>query len=133
MSSKKTITSSLLPSLHTYHKWSQDISVSILTTLWAGQGRNFSLSTTSKLSLCSTHSPLYWVLATLCSRVKQLRHEVDHLPDSSAVVRHVWSHAVTPIRLLWHSAWLESVIHIFKQWMVIDLAKAQLYHNCSNA
>jgi len=42
--------------------------------------------------LGSTHSPIKSVMGTVCSGIKQLVCEVDHLPPSSAKARSMWSY-----------------------------------------
>jgi hypothetical protein len=43
-----------------------------------------------------TQPPIEGVSGALSLRVKQLGHEADHLPPSSAEVKNVWSYTSTP-------------------------------------
>jgi len=53
-------------------------------------GQGFILfATTSRPGLGPTQPPIQWVLGALSSGVKQLEHEADHTPLSSAKVK-VW-------------------------------------------
>jgi hypothetical protein len=50
----------------------------------------------SKLALGATHPPNHWVTGAFSLWVKQLGHEADHSPPSSAEVKNAWSYTSTP-------------------------------------
>jgi len=59
-----------------------------------GRGNNgffFIFITVFRPTLGPTQPPVQWVLG-----VKQLGHEVDHSPPSSAEVKNVWNYTSTP-------------------------------------
>jgi hypothetical protein len=62
---------------------------------WWGLGI-FLFTTTSRTALGPTKPPIQWVPGALSLGVKQLRHEADHSPPSSAEVENVWSYTSTP-------------------------------------
>jgi hypothetical protein len=59
----------------------------------------FLLTTTSRLALGPTQPPIQWVLGALSFGVKQLGHEADHSPPSSAEVKNEWIYTSTPSHL----------------------------------
>jgi len=59
------------------------------------------LNIESRLALGPTQPPIQWVPGALSLGVKQLGHEADHSPPSSAEVKNMWSYtSVPPICLL---------------------------------
>jgi len=59
------------------------------------------LNIESRLALGPTQPPIHWVPGALSQGVKQLGHEADHSPPSSAEVKNMWSYtSVPPICLL---------------------------------
>jgi hypothetical protein len=74
--------------------------------LWAGQpwgqclspsgGKIFLLSTSSRLGLGPTHTPIQWIWGAFSLGVKQTGHETDHSPPTSAKVKNMWMYASTP-------------------------------------
>jgi hypothetical protein len=66
---------------------------------WQGLGI-FLFTTGTRTALGTIQPPIQWVLGALSLVVKQLGHEVDHSPPSSAEVKNAWSYTSTPpIRL----------------------------------
>jgi hypothetical protein len=55
------------------------------------------LSIVSRPTVGPTHPPIQWVQAVLSPGVKQLGHEADHSPPSSAEVKNVWGYTSTPL------------------------------------
>jgi hypothetical protein len=51
----------------------------------------FLFTTVSRLALGPTQPPIQWVPGALSLGVKQLEHEVDHSPPSSAKVKDAWN------------------------------------------
>jgi hypothetical protein len=56
----------------------------------------FLYTTTSRTALGPTQPPIQWVPGALSLGIKQLGHEADHSPPSSAQVKNVWSYTSTP-------------------------------------
>jgi hypothetical protein len=61
---------------------------------WWGLGI-FLFTTVSRTALGPTQPPIQWVPGLLSLGVKQLRHEADHSPPSSAKVKNAWSYTST--------------------------------------
>jgi hypothetical protein len=53
-------------------------------------------TTMSRTALGPIHPPIQWVLGVLSWGIKQLGHEADHSPASSAKVKVAWSYTSTP-------------------------------------
>jgi len=62
---------------------------------WQGLGI-FLFTIMSRLDLRPTQLPIQWVPGALSLGLKQLGHEADHSPPSSANVKNVWGHTSTP-------------------------------------
>jgi len=56
----------------------------------------FLFTAVPRLALVSTQPPIQWVPGALSPGVKQLKHEAEHLPISSAEVKNAWSYTSTP-------------------------------------
>jgi hypothetical protein len=56
----------------------------------------FLFTTASRMALGPTQPPIQWVPGALSLGVKQLGHEADHSPPSSAKVKNAWSYTSTP-------------------------------------
>jgi hypothetical protein len=56
----------------------------------------FFFTTVSRMALGSTQPPIQWIPGALSLGVKQLGHEADHSPPSSAKVNNSWSYTSTP-------------------------------------
>jgi hypothetical protein len=61
--------------------------------------RIFLLAIMSRLALEPTQPPIQWIQGALCPIVKQLSHETDNSPASSAEVKTVWSSTSTHPRI----------------------------------
>jgi hypothetical protein len=76
---------------------------------WQGL-KIFLLTSASRPALGATQLPIQWVPGALSLGVKQLWHEADHSPPSSAEVENAWSYiSIPPIHLhgmAWHGDWL---------------------------
>jgi hypothetical protein len=73
----------------------------------------FLFTTASRMALGPTQPPIQCIPGALSLRVKQLGHEADHQPPSSAEVKYVWSYtSITPTHL---------------HGMVLSQAQGQLY------
>jgi len=65
--------------------------------LWAGQQQHiFFFSEESSPLLGPSQTPIQWELGTFFPEVKQLGHEVNHLPATSAEVKDEWNYTSTP-------------------------------------
>jgi hypothetical protein len=53
-----------------------------------GRGKTFLFSTASRSALGPTQPPIQWVPGALSLGVKQLGHDADHTPPSSAKVKN---------------------------------------------
>jgi hypothetical protein len=63
----------------------------------------FLFTTMSRMALGPTQPPIQWVTGALSLGIKQLGHEADHSPPSSAKIKNVWSYTCTPqyIFMVW--------------------------------
>jgi hypothetical protein len=68
------------------------------------RGKIFLLFTSSRPALGPTNPTIQLVPGALSPGVKRQRHEVDHLPPTSAVVKNTWICISTPQKSLWRSA-----------------------------
>jgi hypothetical protein len=62
---------------------------------WQGLGI-FLFTAMFRLALGLTQAPIQWVAGALSLGVKQLGHEADHSPPSSAEVKNEWCYTSTP-------------------------------------
>jgi len=67
----------------------------------------FLFTTIPRPALGPTQLPIQWLLGELSPRVKQLGHEADHSPPSSAKVKNTWSCTTIPT-------------YIFMVWCLIE-------------
>jgi hypothetical protein len=92
--------------LHIQYNKDWDSDVSIVTgyelDVWGvgvpspGRGKIFLLSTLPTQVLGPTQHPIQWVPGALSPRIKQLRHEADHLNPTSAKVKNMWIYTSIP-------------------------------------
>jgi hypothetical protein len=57
-----------------------------------GRGWKFLFTTTSRLPLGRTQTPIQWVTVSLSLGVKQPKREAEHSPASNAEVKNAWSY-----------------------------------------
>jgi hypothetical protein len=57
----------------------------------------FLSSSVSVLALWPTQPPVQWVLGTVSSGVKQMRHEAHHCTPSNGKFKNEWSYTSTPL------------------------------------